>query len=247
MRRRSAAERHRRSRPHAPAAQRPPARTPAGTPPPTLQAQKDPPARPARQRPSAPPRRTSPPRGRAPAARPLRPRGRNSDTMPGRPAAAGPASSSRSDRSRGSDTPGSVARLAVGPECAAVTQGSQPGKGKRQDPVARPAAGVRDEPDAARVMLEPRFVERSGGRGAGGVASSPWPVSPEDGTAQPPSTVDGGRSAGSRGGRCDDGRRWESGARVVTLDRQPRRGRTGRAPWPRLRASPACRAGGRRP
>ena len=57
--------------------------------------------------------------------------------------------------------PGAVARLAVGAERAAMAERGQPGEGQRQDPVARPAAGVRDEPDAAGVVLEPRVVERA--------------------------------------------------------------------------------------
>ena len=130
---------------------------------------------------------------------------------------------------------GAVARLAVGPERAAVAQRGQPGKGKRQDPVARPAARVRDEPDAARVVLEPRVVQRSGGSALAGCAGRVHGLSLRrwDGAA----AVDCRRRP-VRGSRewSDDGRRWESGARVVTLDRQPRRGRTGRGPSPRLRA-----------
>ena len=52
--------------------------------------------------------------------------------------------------------PGAIARLPVRPERAAVAERGQPGEGQRQDPVARPPAGVRDEPDATGVMLEAR-------------------------------------------------------------------------------------------
>ena len=89
--------------------------------------------------------------------------------MPGRPAAAGAREQLQDRAVERQRHPRSVARLAVGPERATMTQRGQPGKGERQDPVARPATCVRDEPDAARVVLEPRVVQRSGGRGAGGV------------------------------------------------------------------------------
>ena len=44
-----------------------------------------------------------------------------------------------------------------------MSQGGQPRKRKRQDPVARPPARVRDEPDAARIVLVPRLIQRRGG------------------------------------------------------------------------------------
>jgi hypothetical protein len=41
-----------------------------------------------------------------------------------------------------------------------MTEGRKTGEGQRQDPLAIPAAGVRDEPDPARIVLEPWVVER---------------------------------------------------------------------------------------
>ncbi len=54
---------------------------------------------------------------------------------------------------------GTVARFAVRGECPAVPERGQPGEGEGQDPVARSTTGIRDEPDAARIVLEARVVE----------------------------------------------------------------------------------------
>ena len=81
-------------------------------------------------------------------------------TTAGRPAVAAPASSWSSGLVERQGDPGAVARLAVGAERAAMAERREPGQGQRQDPVARPAARVRDEPDAARVVLEARVVQR---------------------------------------------------------------------------------------
>ena len=91
--------------------------------------------------------------------------------------------------------PGTVARFAVRAERAAMAERRQPGQGQRQDPLARPSAGVRDEPDPARVMLEPRVVQR--GRAAllsgPGVAGSR--LCSGEGTSRPPSIGVDGRPA----------------------------------------------------
>ncbi len=62
----------------------------------------------------------------------------------------------------GEGDPGAVAGLAVGTERAAMAQRGQPGEGEGEDPVMRSAAGIRDEPDAACIVLVPRVVERHG-------------------------------------------------------------------------------------
>ena len=107
---------------------------------------------------------------------------------------ASPASSSQDEPVERERDPGAVARFAVGPERAAMAQRGQAGQGQRQDPVARSPARVRDEPDAARVVLEARLVQRGDGAAvAGSVAVVvPWPVS---GEGDGPAAVDDGSTA----------------------------------------------------
>jgi hypothetical protein len=59
--------------------------------------------------------------------------------------------------------PGAITRLAIGAEGAPMREGGQPGERQGQHSVARSATGVRDEPHPARVVLEPRVVERRPG------------------------------------------------------------------------------------
>ena len=56
---------------------------------------------------------------------------------------------------------GAVARLAVGTECPAMREGGQSPERDRQDASTVASARVSDEPDAARVVLEPGVVQRS--------------------------------------------------------------------------------------
>ena len=126
---------------------------------------------------------------------------------------------------------GAVARLAVGPERPAMTQRAETGQRQRQDAIARPAAGVRDEPDAAGVVLVARVVQRAAGAAGTEALDRVHGWSPEKGTDRPPSRgVDGGRS---RGRRRQDGGEGPGHPGRVTLDRRPRRGRTGRGRSPR--------------
>ena len=99
--------------------------------------------------------------------------------------------------------PGAVTRLAVGPERAAMRERREAGERERQDPIARPPAGVRDEPDAARIVLEARVVEGSGDVGRS-VSSVGWPMSGLrrwDG----PATAERSRRVTGRGTRCREG------------------------------------------
>ncbi len=82
---------------------------------------------------------------------------------------------------------GAIARFAVGPERAAMGQRRQSGERQREHPIARPPAGIRHEPHAARIVFEARVIERVVGRGGWSVAMSEGqdPVS-EDGTDRPP-------------------------------------------------------------
>ena len=70
--------------------------------------------------------------------------------------------------------PGAVAGFAVGAERAAMAQRGQSGERQGEHPVARSATGVRHEPDAARIVLIPRVVERhgEGAAAAGSVLAS---------------------------------------------------------------------------
>ena len=56
--------------------------------------------------------------------------------------------------------PGAIARHPVGPERATVAEGRQAGQRQRQHALVRPAARVRDEPDATGVVLEAFLVQR---------------------------------------------------------------------------------------
>ncbi len=89
------------------------------------------------------------------------------DPGPGRRQVAGQQRDERPIERQGD--PGAVARLPVRPERAAVAERGQAGQRQRQDPIARAPAGVRHEPDAAGVMLEPPLVERGAGT-AGAIA-----------------------------------------------------------------------------
>ena len=97
---------------------------------------------------------------------PTRPGRTGSGPRQEQPDDSGPATETRGERveqarlERQEDA-GAVARCAVGGERPAMTERAQPGQGERQDPVARPSAGVRDEPDAARVVLVATVVERA--------------------------------------------------------------------------------------
>ena len=110
-----------------------------------------------------------------------------------------PATSSSTARSSGSEIAGTVARGAIGAERPAMAEGGQTGQGQRQDPVARAAARVRDEPDAAGIVLVARVVERGPGIATIGVH---WQVSGGDDAA-----AVGGTTAAA-GGRW----RWASAA-----------------------------------
>ena len=139
----------------------------------------------------------------------------SSMTTPGRAAARSPARNARSDRIQRQRDAGAVTRLAIGPERAAVGQRGQTGERQRQDPVARPAAGVRDEPDAARVVLEARVVQRRRDRATRrGALRSRWSVSMV--LASPE----------GRSGRC---REVDSGRQRSGADDEASAGGTGRS------------------
>ena len=57
-----------------------------------------------------------------------------------------------------------VARFTVRREGATVTEGREAGQREREHPPGGPSTGIRDEPDAARVVLEGGVVERRVGR-----------------------------------------------------------------------------------
>ena len=160
-RRRSVAGRRR----HGSAGRRPPARTPGATPRPRLRAPSMSTGTARQRRPAGRPRRRS--ASTSARARALGQRGRAAGTArrpPGRSAAsASPAIRPRSRAIERQRDTGAVARLAVGAECPSMAERGQAGEGQRQDPVARAPAGVRDEPDATRVVLEARLVERGDG------------------------------------------------------------------------------------
>ena len=216
-----------------PAERRSPARTPAATGPRRNPAHPGRRARPATRRSSAPPRRRSPRRAPAPA---LRRHDRAAGTATRRPAAAAaasPASSSSTDRSSGRAIAGAVARLPVRSERPAMPERRQPGEGQRQHPIARPPARVRDEPDAARVVLVARVVQ---GRddllwrlvlaGALSVVHVLSSGEGRTGRRRRGSTAAGGGGAVTSAGSGPD----------ITPGRRPRRGRRGRDPSPRPRA-----------
>jgi hypothetical protein len=81
-----------------------------------------------------------------------------------------------------------VARFAVGRERPAMPKRAESGERERQDAVAASTAGVRDEPDTARVVLEGAVVERR--RTGPSVAASTGGVCHGDG---PPVTEHRGR------------------------------------------------------
>ncbi len=133
-------------------------------------------------------------RAKRPASRP---RGRNTITTPGCSTACGPAINDSKDRDNGQRDSSPVARLTVRCERPPVGQCPQPGQRQRQHPRTRSTAGIRHEPDPARVVLEPRVVQR------GPVVSSIALVggvhialaAPED-VERPPPGWDGGRVDG---------------------------------------------------
>ncbi len=132
--------------------------------------------------------------------------------------------------------PRPVARLAVGGERPAVGQRPEPREGERQHPIPRPTAGVRHEPDPARIVLIPGVVERRLGQSAHSRLQA----------------VE--RRRASRGEVRDSlavcfgvGRPLPApGRRGIRVGRRPPRGRRGRARPPRRGSGPAGRAGSRR-
>ena len=122
----------------------------------------------ARRRPSGRPRAnvvsTSARARRSAAAGPWQEQRDDARAEPPRPASP-PASSSSSERSSGSATPAPSLDSPSAPNAPRWPSAARPGEGQRQDPVARPAARVRDEPDATGVVLEARLVQRGGGCG----------------------------------------------------------------------------------
>ena len=97
-----------------------------------------------------------------------------------------------------------VARLTVGREGSTVTEGRQPGQREREDPPGRPATGIRDEPDAARVVLEGGVVEGRLGRPLWGAAARHRTVRPI--VARPGTRLRRGRRCRGRPPRPAPGR-----------------------------------------
>ncbi len=137
---------------------------------------------------------------------------------------AGPRSESRRDAGQDGGLqrqadPGSVARLAIGGERAAVAQCAEPGECQRQDAVARAPAGIGDEPNPARVMLEPGIVERNLEGTVGPERHRGLPVG-----GRPALAGQGGGGPARPGawiGRCRVGRRPPGTREVVGAIRPP--------------------------
>ena len=153
---------------------------------------------------------------------------------------------------------GAVARLAVGGECPTVGQRREACERERQHPRMRPTAGVRHEPDSARIVLEPLVVQR---RSVVALVVSIGGVhlalaAPKD-VERPPPGWDGGRVDGvsdraERGsvGRSRYGRSRSRPAvrpSLVRSGRPPRHASRGRCPSPRPWPTPGSRGSGRRP
>ena len=99
-------------------------------------------------------------RGSPAAGAPRRRAGANTVRTPGRsPAIAVGIEDAHERRRQGQEDPGAVARGAVGGEGAAMTEGAEAAERQGEHPGAGPAAGVRDEPDPAGVVLVARVVE----------------------------------------------------------------------------------------
>ncbi len=132
-------------------------------------------------------------------------------------------------RRQGQQDPGTVARRAVSREGAPVTQGAQTAEGEGEDACTRPAAGVRNEPDPAGIVLVARVVE-------GRLLAEPVPGLSLWGAVVGHRRLPIGR-------RTPGGRSWWVTARRahravvgVRPGRRPRRGPRGRGRPPRLRA-----------
>ena len=80
-----------------------------------------------------------------------------------------------------------VARFTVGAERPTMAQRAEPGQRQREDPVARSPAGIGHEPDATRIVLVARVIQRAAGRAGTEALDRVHGWSPEKWTDRPPS------------------------------------------------------------
>ena len=144
---------------------------------------------------------------------------------------------------------GAVARLPVGTECPAMREGGQSPERDRQDASTVASARVSDEPDAARVVLEPGVVQRSprvasvGRVHRHGVSERRWSGRRPGGTGP-----HGGMTVWDHGrSRREEPFPTDRGPVSPSSGRPPRRAWRGRCRSPRRVPRPGYRGSGRRP
>ncbi len=142
-------------------------------------------------------------------------------------------------RRQGEEDPRAIARGAVRGEGPAMTEGAEAPEREREDATAGRATGVRDEPDAARVVLVARVVQpRLSSSAVRGL--SLWGAVVGHRRLQSAAGRTGGRSAGTA-------RRAHRAVGVIRPGRPPRRGRRCRGRPPRPSRPRGARGRGRRP